>query len=377
MNIALIGPVYPYRGGIAHFTTELAQAIRSSHHICDVISFKRQYPKWLYPGESDKDPSQPVINIEAKYLLDPFYPWTWKKTKHYLLEKHTDMVIFQWWTTFWAWPYAYVMNSLQRSSIPVIALVHNVLPHEEKPWDRWLAQHALSQADGYLVLTASEKERLLELFPGANIGLSPHPVYTMFVDRRCDKSEARLALGLPADQTVLLFFGIVRPYKGLKVLLESLSILKSLGKLPYLLIAGEFWEERSDYEKQIQSLELFDQVRIVDRYVPDDQAALMFSAADALVAPYTGGTQSGVVTIAQSFGLPIIITEQIAAGVIGENSEMVYKVAAGDANALANAILYWMSSSPNRYKTSMPVDDNWGKLVSSMIELRNQIVKHG
>jgi glycosyltransferase involved in cell wall biosynthesis len=375
MKVALIGPVFPYRGGIAHYTTQLFLGLQAQGHACKVISFRRQYPSWLYPGDSDKDPSQSVTRIEAEYLIDPFYPWTWQQCGRRIYEITPDLVVFQWWTTYWTLSFAYLAYMCRRQGMPVVFLVHNVLPHEEKPWDRPMVKLALSQSDGFVVQTQREAERLRSLFSHAKIGVSPHPAYTMLTDRRIDQVQARQILGLPIDRTILLFFGIVRPYKGLMYLIEALSFLKSEGLTPYLIIAGDFWEGRSLYARQIERYGLTDQIMVDDRYIPDEQAAIIFSAADVLVAPYVGGTQSGVASIALGFGMPMILTEQIASGLSENVPEMVKIVAPGDAVALAKAIQSIMVEPISTHAKPQETKDNWSKFVSSLELLHDRILK--
>ncbi|TLM99460.1 hypothetical protein FDZ73_21815 [bacterium] len=144
MKIVLVGPVYPYRGGIAHYTTMLAKTLQDAGHDVKVISFKRQYPKWLYPGQSDRDPSGEPLTVPASYPLDPLYPWTWTRTVSSICRDKPDMVLFQWWTTFWAPAFAVVAAMLKRRRIRVGFLIHNVIPHEARPWDKILAKMALS-----------------------------------------------------------------------------------------------------------------------------------------------------------------------------------------------------------------------------------------
>jgi glycosyltransferase involved in cell wall biosynthesis len=377
MNVTLIGPVYPYRGGIAHYTTQLALTFKSSGHDCNVISFRRQYPAWLYPGSSDKDPSQSSVRVEAEYLIDPFYAWTWQQCARHILEKKTELVVLQWWTTYWTMPFAYLARWCRRHHIPVLYLIHNVLPHEEKSWDRAMAKLALSPANGFIVQTAREQERLLALLPEAKSQISPHPAYTMLTNQRMDRAAARQKLGLPVEGTLLIFFGIVRPYKGLRYLIEALSLLRNEGRKPSLLVAGDFWEERSLYEKQIETAGLSEQVKLDDRYIPDEDAAIMFSAADALVAPYVGGTQSGVAGIGVGFGLPMIVTEQIASG-LGENQfASVLVVPPGDAQALAQAIKELISNPPERPATISIDEGGWDRLVNTIASLYQEIIGSG
>ncbi|GIV65412.1 MAG: glycosyl transferase family 1 [Bellilinea sp.] len=310
MRIVLIGPVYPYRGGIAHYTTRLAQAIRESDHELLVLSFRRQYPRFLYPGKSDRDPSQDVERIEAEFLLDPLYPWTWQRAVNRIKEYAPGLVVIQWWTTFWAPAFWWLAREL-KSVCKVVFLIHNVLPHETRFFDPWLARWTLSQGGGFIVQAESQRKKLKELLPRAEPLLVEHPLYDQFADKRMDKSEARRRLGLPEDRPVLLFFGIVRPYKGLRNLIEALALVYQEGYSPLLVVAGEFWENVEDYQKRIKDLGLEDAVRIYNYYIPNEEVPVFFSAADVFVAPYTGGTQSGALKIAMAFGLPVVASEGI------------------------------------------------------------------
>lgn len=375
MKVTLVGPVYPYRGGIAHYTTHLALALKSSGHACDVISFRRQYPARLYPGGSDKDPSQSALKVPADYLLDPLYPWTWRASGQHILQQNPDLVVLQWWTTWWTLPFAYLARWFQHKHVPLVYIIHNVLPHEEKFWDRPLVKLALSRAAGFVVQTQRENERLKSLYPRARSEIVAHPAYTMLTSQRIDKSEARKRLGFQLEQPLILFFGFVRPYKGLKYLIEAVSLLKTEGLTLNLLVAGDFWEDRNMYDEQIKVAGLSDHVRLDDRYIPDEDAAVMFSAADAFVAPYTGGTQSGVAGIALSYGLPMIVTEQIAAGLSDNNPAFVSVVPPADARALANAIRELVVDPSNESGIQPDVQEDWERLVSALVALHKQITE--
>lgn len=315
MRIAVVGPVYPYRGGIAHYTTRLAQAIREEGHELLVVSFQRQYPRFLYPGKSDRDPSQDVEQIEAEFILDPLYPWTWQRSVRRIKEFAPDLVVIQWWTTFWGPAFWWLARGL-RPACKVVFLIHNVLPHETRFFDPWVARWTLSQGGGFIVQAESQRDKLKELLPLADPLLVEHPLYDQFAEKRIDKGEARRRLGLPEDRPVLLFFGIVRPYKGLRNLIEALALVYQQGYSPLLVVAGEFWENVEDYQKRIKELGLEEAVRIYNYYIPNEEVPVFFSAADVFVAPYTGGTQSGALKIALAFGLPVVASEKISFGSI-------------------------------------------------------------
>jgi glycosyltransferase involved in cell wall biosynthesis len=363
VKIALVGPVYPYRGGIAHYTSLLARALRRRGHEVLVVSFRRQYPQWLYPGKSDRDPSQKAIQIEAEFILDPLSPFSWRQTWRRISAFAPQQVVINWWTTFWGPAFASLAGRLRKSGLPVTFLIHNVMPHESKPWDRWLALRTLRSGSAFIVQTEGEHQRLLDLLPQAHAVLTPHPIYDMFAGQPQDPAAARQQLGLPAASSVLLFFGIVRRYKGLSVLLQAMAqpVLASLQ--PFLVIAGEFWEDKSQYQEQAQALGLSRQLRIEDRYIPNEEIPLFFSAADLLVAPYTGGTQSGAVKMAMGFGLPAVVSQHLADEMIRSRSnESVFMAESGDPTSLAQAISRALKS-PRTPPAAPPGEDGWSSLV--------------
>jgi glycosyltransferase involved in cell wall biosynthesis len=369
-RFTLIGPVWPYRGGIALHTTLIARTLRQGGFSLQVISFRRQYPQWLYPGATDRDQSQEAIKTEAEYLLDPLWPLTWTQAAQAIAANQPDLVAIQWWTTFWSLPYAALSRLLRRKGLRIAYIIHNVLPHEAKPWDRWLARLALSPAQAYIVHTQAEQGRLLELLPGRKVQVAPHPIYRVYSGHTPTQAEARRALNLPPEGPILLFFGFVRPYKGLGVLLQALGILRQRGVCPTLAIAGEFWHDKQAYLDQIKELGLDDQVRIEDRYIPNEELALWFSASDAAVAPYVEGTtQSGAASLAMGFGLPLILSQQVAQGVREENLPGLIVVPTGDAGALARAIGDLLNHLPDEAAPRQPAPDDLADYTAVLVGL--------
>lgn len=367
MSLVMIGPVYPYRGGIAHYTTMLAQAFIKQGAQLHVVSFQRQYPRWLYPGVSDRDPSQNPLKTEAEYLLDPLHPWTWWQTARHIAAWQPKLVIIQWWTTFWAPAFAALAFLLRRQGIKVLFVIHNVMPHEPRPWDRWLARLALRQGHQFLAQTEREEKRLLSLLPQAQITLAPLPVYAMFANQRISAAEARQRLGLPADEPVALFFGIVRPYKGLRFAIKAFAELRARGKTTQLLVAGEFWEDITLYTQLIEKLGLSAQVKIDNRYIPDEEVGLYFSAADIFIAPYVGGTQSAAVKMALGFGLPLVISQSLhSAELADEISRRLYWVDPKNVPALADALERGLQENASTPQPAPPASggDEWQALAA-------------
>ena len=347
----------------------LAHAFTQAGHNTQTISFQRQFPSWLYPGKSDKDPSQRHLQVEAQYLLDPFKPWTWFKTGKEINTHQSKAVVIQWWTTFWAIPYTVVARKVRSAQIPVIFVIHNVLPHEKRFFDRFLARLALSQGDAFIVQTRREEERLKELIGARQIALCKLPNYSFFKFEQITRESARQILDLTQDAFILLFFGLVRSYKGLGILIEAMGDLRKKACTPSLVIAGEFWDPIETYKKQIQELGLTRQIQIHNRYIPDEEVGVFFSAADFVVMPYTNGTQSAAATIAYSFGKPMIVSTIVAEGLDDENrSNLVKVVPAGDVQALAEAIRNAMAAPTPEQSPKLQDHNGWGQVVEAIFQ---------
>jgi len=336
MRFTIIGPVFPYRGGIAHYTARLAHALLAAGDEVEILSFRRQYPRWLYPGKSDREPSSILLDIPVCYLLDPLYPWTWEQGFQRVFSFAPQRVIIAWWTTFWGPAYTYLAWRMGQISLKPIFLIHNTYPHESFFLDRSLARLTLSQGGGYIVQSERERIRLAALLPkAAPVYLCQLPVQDPFDGVRPSKEDARNMLGLASDVPVLLFFGLVRPYKGLRYLLEATALLIRNGITVNLLVAGEFWGNYEDYVRQVSELGLAGKVKMDNRYIPNDEVGRYFAASDLFVAPYIDGTQSASLKLAQGYGLPAVVTS-----VIADNEDNArQKVAApSDSASLAKAI---------------------------------------
>jgi glycosyltransferase involved in cell wall biosynthesis len=336
----LVGPVYPYRGGIAHYTTMLCRALRERGNHVLLVSFKRQYPQWLFPGRSDKDPSKQPLKVEdVQYWIDSLNPFTWLATFWRIHRYRPDAIVLQWWATFWApvWSVLGVLNRIFLQK-PLIYICHNVLPHEVRWWDSLLAKVALRWGTRFIVQSAEEERQLLSLLSRAQTVVVPLPIFDVFANRRVTKVEARARLGLPLDVPVLLFFGIVREYKGLQDLLAALPGVRGrLGKV-LLLVAGEFWEDKRPYQEMIEQLAIDDSVIIDDRYIPNEEVPVYFSAADVLVAPYRRVTGSAAVQMARGFGVPVVTT-WMGGGIEAADKKVGLLVPPNDTRALVNAIV--------------------------------------
>jgi glycosyltransferase involved in cell wall biosynthesis len=338
MKLALIGPTYPYRGGIAHYTTLLCKALRQRHQVL-FCSFERQYPAWLFPGRTDRDPSEAPLKVDCEYLIDPLNPLSWWRTFRRIRREAPRMAIFQWWVPYWAPALASIALLIRKfTPAKVLFVCHNVMPHEGRLGDRCLTRLALRCADFCIVHSDEDRRRLRTLLPMPVVRKAALPTYEVFAETAPSPREARATLGLGEVENVLLFFGFVRPYKGLDCLLQAMPGV--LRRVPaHLLIAGEFWSDGASHLAEMERLGLTDRVTIVDRYIPNEEVGLYFSAADVVVLPYVEATQSAVVQIAYGFHKPVITT---SAGGLPESVEAGKTgliVEPGDSEALSDAIV--------------------------------------
>lgn len=336
-RIALLGPFWPYRGGIAHFGAGLARALAERGHEVRTVTFRRQYPKQLFPGETqfERGPAPPGVP-RAPMQLDVLSPRTWLRTADRIADDGTDVAVIPYWTPLMAPMWGVIVRRLRTRDVKVLALVHNAIPHERRPGDVALGHLALSAVDGALALSVRVAEDVRRLGVGTPIQTVPHPVYEGFGPAP-PRPEARQALGLPADAPVFLFFGFVRPYKGLDVLLNAWGGV--VGRVPdaRLVVAGEFYA--GEDEIRARATTYGGSVRFDATYIPDDQVGLYFGASSAVVQPYVSATQSGVAQIAFHYGRPVITTD------VGGLAETVPDGVAGlvvpprDPDALADALV--------------------------------------
>lgn len=305
--IVLVGPVHPLRGGIAQFTTQVHEGLSRSHRV-EVISFSRQYPGVLFPGRTQFDESRTARAVPAARMIDSISPWSWWHTASHIRTLQPSAVIFMHWMSFFAPAYGTMAWRLKaRSGTRIVFLCHNFHPHEPSGLDRVLTRYGMRHVDGILALSESVAREARSVAPHADVRCVPHPVPTIFAPMPA-AADARRKYGIPADALVLLFFGHIRAYKGLSVLLQALPQI--LAQRPCrLIIAGEFYEPRQQYDRLITHLGISGRVTIVDRYLPDEEVPEVFAAADVCVLPYISATQSGVAKVAYGFGKPVITTD--------------------------------------------------------------------
>lgn len=375
MRICVVGPTYPYRGGIAHYTTLLVTHLRAAGHVTRFYSYTRQYPRFLFPGKTDKDPSTVPLRTECEYILDPMNPLTWWQLCRKVRADAPDVLVLQWWVPYWTPSLTFISRWIKRNTtIRVVYICHNVVPHEGGGMlDRRFAMTVLRRGDMFIVHSEQDRYRLLALLPHAKVIKIHHPSYVELANQSTTHASAALReqLELPSDRPVLLFFGFVRPYKGLEYLIQALPHV--LEVLPvHLLVVGEFWSSSQFYEAYAREFGVEHAITFVNRYVPNEELEPYFDLSEVVVLPYISATQSGVVQLAFGFGKPVITTRVGGLHEVVEDGRTGLIVPPQDENALAEAIIRYvrdglstpMSAAVRVVASQWP--DSWRKLVESV-----------
>ncbi|MBL1280964.1 MAG: glycosyltransferase [Fluviicola sp.] len=303
MKIALLSVFYPYRGGIAQFSAMLYRALENEHEL-KAFTFSRQYPNFLFPGSSQfVTENDKVDEIPAERTLDSVNPMSFRKTASKINAFAPDLFISQYWMTFFGPATGGVQKRLTKG-MKRISILHNVIPHEKRFFDNFANRSFIKHNEGFIVLSDSVLQDLLTIAPDAKYLRIDHPVYNHFGEK-LEKETAIKKLHLSPNKKQLLFFGFIREYKGLDILLRS---LENLPEEFELIIAGEIYGSFDVYQSIIDAAGLKNRVHLFNEYIPDDEVATYFSAADVCILPYKGATQSGITAIAHHFDLPIVAT---------------------------------------------------------------------
>lgn len=374
MKICLIGPTHPFRGGISHYTTLLYSSLRQRHEVY-FFAFKRQYPRWLFPGKTDIDPSQAHIRENgAQRILDSMDPLSWFRVAARIIRSNPDLLIIPWWVSFWApqfWTISFLVKLASKTKI--LFLCHNVVEHESNWGNKILTRCVLSNGDLFIVHSEEDQKNLLGMFNTTNLRKCFHPAYDVFNQGEFDAIKYKNQLGIRGN--VVLFFGFVREYKGLQDLLRCLPEVLSKVKVT-LLVVGEFWKDKDKYIRLINKLGIEESTVLVDKYVPNEEVGIYFSIADLVVQPYISATGSGVIQTAFAFNKPVVATKVGSLPEVIKHGETGYLVTPNAPHELASSIIRFFREGNTRifreniekgkYKFS------WDRMVDTIEELAYQ-----
>lgn len=370
-RIVLIGPVYPYKGGIAHYTSLMYRALSEKYDVT-MISFKMQYPRILFRKEQ-KDYSNDMFKVEdTQYLINTANPFNIIKTAHMIKKMNPDLVIVQWWHPYFA-PCYRILESVLGRKIQKMFICHNVFPHERFPLDRFLTKLVLKKGDAFIVHSTSDGEDLLTIKPDAKYRQNPHPTYNAFKIRNITKEQAREELNIPQDMKILLFFGFVREYKGLKHLLRAMPEIKNELDHVKLMVVGSFGEDKEDYMHIISENHITNCVEVVDGYTPDNEVEKYFAACDIVVCPYESATQSGIVQIAYGFDKSVVATNVGGLPDVVKDKKTGYVVEPQKPKKLAEVIIdFYKNEREKEYIEHIKesaYEFSWERMVETIINI--------
>ncbi len=306
MKIVVLGPAHPYRGGLASIMETMAREYMRRGHEVAIYTFRVQYPSLLFPGKSQYVDAPAPDDLHIERVVNTVNPLNWIAVGRRLRRERPDMVLMKYWTPFMAPCFGAIARIARGNGVTrVICQIDNVEPHEHHIVDRPFNRYFLGAVDGFVYMS-EQVHGELKAYTSAPMLFSPHPMFENFGEA-VDRAEACRRLGLDSDIRYMLFFGLIRDYKGLDLLLRAWASARPEGYR--LIVAGEFYASREKYVSLIDESGLRDEVALHDRFIPDEEVRYYFSAADCLVLPYRSATQSGVTQIAYNFSLPMIVTD--------------------------------------------------------------------
>lgn len=311
-SVVIIGPAHPLRGGLASFDERLAKEFQSQGFDTTIYTFSLQYPSFLFPGTSQYSTEPAPTDIDIKVCINSVNPFNWIKVGNELKILKPDIIVVRYWLPFMGPCFGTILRHAKKNRhTKIICIADNVLPHEKRIGDKQFTSYFIKSVDAFV--TMSEKVlNDLKLFTNKPALKIVHPLYDNFGEQ-VSKAEARKYLGLNVDDKIILFFGFIRKYKGLDILLEAMHVLKSeirnpKSEIPKLLIAGEFYEDRKLYDDIIEKYQLQSNIILRTNFISDSEVKYYLSAADFVIQPYRNATQSGVTPLAYHFEKPMLVT---------------------------------------------------------------------
>jgi D-inositol-3-phosphate glycosyltransferase len=372
MNIIIIGTAFPYRGGLAAYNERLAKQLVIEGHDVTVFTFTLQYPGFLFPGKSQfmegTSPSIPVICRKVNSVN----PFNWLSVGYNLKKKKPDLLIFKYWIPFMAPCFGTIARIAKSNShTKVLCILDNVIPHENRPGDKILTKYFVAGIDGAIAMSQSVLKDLEGFRKNIPAKLNPHPLFDNF-GSPVPREEALIRLGLDRDFRYILFFGFIRAYKGLDLLINAFSDCRFRNKKLRLIIAGEFYEDPTPYLKQIKDYNLENEIILFDRFITDEEVGNFFSVADLIVQPYKSATQSGVTQIAYQFEKPMVVTNVGGLKEIVPHGRCGYVVET-DPKEIAGAINDFFENDRNEMFIKNVREEkekySWSKMTGSIMEV--------
>ena len=376
-RVIIIGPGYPLRGGLATFDHRLCKEFSDKGYDCSIYSFSLQYPAIVFPGKTQYSTEQPPAGIKIFSKINSINPLNWIIVGTELKKLSPDVIVVRYWLPFMAPSLGTILRRARKNNhTKIIAIADNVLPHEKRLGDKSLTKYFLKSCDAYITMSEKVMSDLKLFEKGKPAQQVMHPLYDNFGEI-ISKQEARDHLHLGADERIVLFFGFIRKYKGLDILLEAMADKRIQYAKIKLMIAGEFYEDENTYKDLIDKLNIRDSLILRTDFIPDSEVKYYLCAADAVVQPYRNATQSGVTPLAYHFEKPMIVSNVGGLPVLVPHKK-VGLVAEPNPASMASAMLTYYELGENYFIPHLRTEKqkySWANLVKTITDLANDIQK--
>ena len=374
LKIFIIGPAFPLRGGPAQFNENLCLELNKEGHDAQIISYKLQYPNFLFPGSSqfEKSGSAPQ-DIKIHTILNTINPFNWLMVARFIRKQKPDFILFRYWLPFFG-PCLGTIGKLVKSHTKVLALTDNIIPHEKRIGDHIFTKYFVKNCDGFIAMSKVVLNDLSIFTQNLNKAYSPHPMYENYGDP-ISIDLARKKLNLNPHDKIILFFGLIRHYKGLDILLEALAAPEIKNQGVKLLIAGEFYDDKNFYLQLIKKLYLQDCVIVHDKFIPNDEVRDYFCASNLVAQTYRNATNSGVTMVGYFYEKPMLVTNVGGLSEIVPNEVCGYVVENNCALISEKVVDFFANNRENEFVKNVKIEKKkyeWTEFINSLLTLYNR-----
>jgi glycosyltransferase involved in cell wall biosynthesis len=375
-KIIIIGPAFPFRGGIADFNNALANAYSVRNDDVTLFSFTLQYPSFLFPGTTQYTDGVQPMNLKIRTIINSINPFNWFRVANKINNEKPDLVIIRYWLPFMS-PCLGTIARLLNRKIKILAITDNVVPHEKRFGDNFLTKYFIKSCDAFVTLSSSVLDDLTLFTSSISKKFIPHPIYDIFGDK-ISKEQAINNLGLSSNNSYLLFFGFIRQYKGLDLMLNAMADERIKAMALKLIVAGEFYENKNDYMTLIDSLGIHNQVILHSDFISSENVKNYFCASDLITQTYKTATQSGVTQIAYNFERPMLVTDVGGLSEIVPNNRVGY-VTSKNPNDIADAIVdFYQNKKEELFAFNVKEEKkrfSWESFINDIDKLMNSVKK--
>lgn len=375
MKIVLIGTAFPFRGGLASYNERMAAQFMDEGHEVSIETFSLQYPGFLFPGKTQLSDSPKPDHLTINISVNSINPFNWIKVGRRIRKSSPDLVIFKYWIPFMGPCFGTISRLIRKNKITkVISVLDNIIPHEKRIGDNLMTKYFVSAVDGFLSMSKSVNDDLSFFNTSKPRTLSPHPLFDNFGEAS-NKNTAKEKLGLDTDTDYMLFFGFIRDYKGLDLILKAISSPWFKDSNVKLLVAGEFYSNEKKYLDLIKEFDINDRVVLRTTFISNEEVGLYFSSSDIIVQPYKTATQSGVTQIAYHFNKPMLVTDVGGLAEICPHEKVGYVVDV-DCNKIADALIdFYDNKRHDEFVANVKEEKKkyaWSTLTGNILKVYNQ-----